>query len=136
MSFLINLIIGLIFGLGLVISGLANPEKVLNFLDITGNWDPSLALVMGAAVVTTFIGYRVVFARQKPLCAVDFDVPANRKADKSLMTGAILFGIGWGLGGICPGPAITTVGLAATGTLIFVPAMVIGMLIARKVKAS
>lgn len=136
MSFLINLIIGLIFGLGLVISGLASPEKVLNFLDITGNWDPSLALVMGAAVVTTFIGYRMVFARQKPLCAVDFDVPANRKADKSLMTGAILFGIGWGLGGICPGPAITTVGLAATGTLIFVPAMVIGMLIARKVKAS
>ena len=136
MSFLVNLIIGLIFGLGLVISGLANPEKVLNFLDITGNWDPSLALVMGAAVVTTFIGYRVVFARQKPLCAIDFDVPANRKADKSLITGAILFGIGWGLGGICPGPAITTVGLAATGTLIFVPAMVIGMLIARKVKAS
>lgn len=136
MSFLVNLVIGLIFGLGLVISGLANPEKVLNFLDITGNWDPSLALVMGAAVVTTFIGYRMVFACQKPLCAVDFDVPANRKADKSLMTGAILFGIGWGLGGICPGPAITTVGLAATGTLIFVPAMVIGMLIARKVKAS
>lgn len=136
MSFLINLVIGLIFGLGLVISGLANPEKVLNFLDITGNWDPSLALVMGAAVVTTFIGYRVVFARKKPLCAVDFDVPANRKADKSLMTGAILFGIGWGLGGICPGPAITTVGLTATGTLIFVPAMIVGMLIARKVKAS
>ena len=136
MSCLINLIIGMIFGLGLVISGLANPEKVLNFLDITGNWDPSLALVMGAAVVTTFIGYRVVFARQKPLCAIDFDVPANRKADKSLMTGAILFGIGWGLGGICPGPAITTVGLAATGTLIFVSAMIVGMLIARKVKAS
>ena len=136
MSFVINLIIGLIFGLGLVISGLANPEKVLNFLDITGNWDPSLALVMGAAVVTTFIGYRVVFARKKPLCAIDFDVPANCKADKSLMTGAILFGIGWGLGGICPGPAITTVGLTATGTLIFVPAMIVGMLIARKVKAS
>ncbi|MBX8812710.1 YeeE/YedE family protein (plasmid) [Pseudochrobactrum algeriensis] len=136
MSFLINLIIGLIFGLGLVVSGLADPEKVLNFLDITGNWDPSLALVMGAAVVTTFIGYRVVFARKKPLCAIDFDVPANRKADKSLMTGAILFGIGWGLGGICPGPAITTVGLAATGTLIFVPAMIVGMLIARKVRAS
>ena len=136
MSFLINLIIGLIFGLGLVVSGLANPEKVLNFLDITGNWDPSLVLVMGAAVVTTFIGYRVVFARQKPLCAIDFDVPVNRKADKSLITGAILFGIGWGLGGICPGPAITTVGLAATGTLIFVPAMIIGMLIARKVRAS
>ena len=136
MSFLINLVIGLIFGLGLVISGLANPEKVLNFLDITGNWDPSLALVMGAAVVTAFIGFRMVFARKKPLCAVDFDVPANRKADKSLITGSILFGIGWGLGGICPGPAITTVGLAATGTLIFVPAMIAGMLIARKIKAS
>lgn len=136
MSFLINLVIGLIFGLGLVISGLANPEKVSNFLDITGNWDPSLALVMGAAVVTTFIGFRIVFARKKPLCATGFDVPANRKADRSLIIGAILFGIGWGLGGICPGPAITTVGLAATGTLIFVPAMIIGMLIARKVKAS
>ncbi len=136
MSFLINLVIGLIFGLGLVISGLANPEKVLNFLDITGNWDPSLALVMGAAVVTTFIGFRMVFARKKPLCAINFDVPSNRKPDRSLVIGAILFGIGWGLGGICPGPAITTMGLAATGTLIFVPAMIAGMLIARKVKAS
>ena len=136
MSFLINLVIGLIFGIGLVISGLANPEKVQNFLDITGNWDPSLALVMGAAVVTTFIGFRVVFTRKKPVCAVNFDVPTNRKPDRSLVIGAILFGIGWGLGGICPGPVITTVGLAATGTLIFVPAMIAGMLIARKVKAS
>jgi uncharacterized membrane protein YedE/YeeE len=136
MSFLINLVIGLIFGIGLVISGLANPEKVQNFLDITGNWDPSLALVMGTAVVTTFIGFRVVFTRKKPVCTVNFDVPANRRPDRSLVIGAILFGIGWGLGGICPGPAITTVGLAATGTLIFVPAMIAGMLIARKVTAA
>lgn len=134
MSFLINLAVGLVFGLGLVISGLANPEKVSNFLDITGNWDPSLALVMGAAVVTVFIGYRLVFRQSKPLCAVQFDVPQNRKADQSLIIGSVLFGIGWGLGGICPGPAITTLGMAATGTLYFVPAMIAGMLIARRVK--
>lgn len=136
MSLLINFAIGLIFGLGLVISGLANPEKVQNFLDLAGNWDPSLALVMGAAVITTFIGFRLVFTRRKPLCSLDFDVPAKRKADTALITGSILFGIGWGLGGICPGPAMTTFGMAATGTLIFVPAMITGMLIARKVKAS
>ncbi|WP_421091262.1 DUF6691 family protein [Pseudochrobactrum sp. MP213Fo] len=138
MSFLINLLVGLIFGLGLMISGLGNPEKVLNFLDLgaiaTGNWDPSLALVMGAAVVIAFIGYRLVFTLQKPVCAPAFDLPLQQKPDRQLITGALLFGAGWGLGGICPGPAITTIGLAQTGTLIFVPAMIAGMLMARAVK--
>lgn len=133
MSFIINLLIGLIFGLGLMISGLGNPEKVLNFLDLAGHWDPSLALVMGAAVVVTFIGYRLVLKRQHPVCEAQFDLPTKQEIDRPLMTGALLFGIGWGLGGICPGPAITTIGLMQTGTLIFVPAMIIGMFLARQI---
>lgn len=140
MTFIINLVVGLIFGLGLMISGLGNPEKVLNFLDLgaipAGQWDPSLAVVMAAAVTTAFIGFRLTFARQKPICAAGFDLPAQQKPDRQLIIGSLLFGAGWGLGGICPGPAITTLGLAQTGTLIFVPAMLVGMLAARALKTS
>lgn len=131
MSFLVNLGIGLLFGLGLVISGMANPAKVLNFLDLAGTWDPSLAFVMGGAVIVTFIGYRLLLKRDRPLLAPKFQLPTRTDIDARLIAGPVLFGIGWGLGGFCPGPALTSIGLGAAGTLGFVPAMFAGMWAAR-----
>lgn len=127
---------GLIFGLGLIISGMANPAKVLNFLDIFGTFDPSLAFVMGGAVLVAFIGYRLTWRRSAPLLGGKFELPTRKDLEPRLITGATLFGLGWGLGGFCPGPALTTLPLAATGTLVFVPAMLAGMWLARMVPAS
>jgi uncharacterized membrane protein YedE/YeeE len=131
MSFLVNLGLGLLFGLGLVISGMGDPAKVLNFLDLFGTWDPSLAFVMGGAVLLTFIGYRLVFRRGAPFVGGEFHLPTKTDLDARIVAGPAIFGIGWGLGGFCPGPAITAIGLGATGTLAFVPAMLIGMWVAR-----
>lgn len=118
---------GLVFGLGLILSGMADPAKVLNFLDIAGRWDPSLAFVMGGATVTTFIGYRLVWRRDTPALDPAFDIPSNRRIDRKLVTGAALFGIGWGVGGFCPGPAWTALPLLAPGTVVFLPAMLAGL---------
>ncbi|MFG1422313.1 DUF6691 family protein [Roseixanthobacter liquoris] len=131
MGLLVPALAGLIFGLGLVVSGMANPAKVLNFLDIAGAWDPSLAFVMGGAVAVTAAGYRWVLAWRKPLFATRFQVPTRRDIDARLLVGAAIFGLGWGLSGLCPGPALTSLGLAAPGVLAFVPAMVAGMAAAR-----
>lgn len=131
MGVLIQFVVGLIFGLGLVISGMVNPAKVLNFLDFAGTWDPSLALVMGGAVFVTAIGYRLVLVRPKPLFASSFHLPTQSTLDARIFAGPAIFGIGWGLSGFCPGPAVTSLGLAAPGTLAFVPAMLIGMAVAR-----
>ncbi|MGE8941962.1 DUF6691 family protein [Leptospira interrogans] len=131
MALLINFVIGLIFGLGLVVSGMSNPAKVLNFLDLAGYWDPSLAFVMGGAVIVAFIGYRIVLQRNAPIFDTKFHVPTRTDVDTRLIVGPALFGIGWGLGGFCPGPALTAIGLGAPGTLIFVPAMLVGMWVAR-----
>ena len=131
MTLLINFVIGLIFGLGLVVSGMSNPAKVLNFLDLAGSWDPSLAFVMGGAVIVTFIGYRIVLQRKAPIFDTKFHVPTRTDVDTRLIVGPALFGIGWGLGGFCPGPALTAIGLGAPGTLIFVRAMLVGMWVAR-----
>lgn len=128
---LIGLVAGLIFGIGLVVSGMSNPAKVLNFLDLFGTWDPSLAFVMGGAVIVSLVGYRLVWLRSEPLIAVQFHVPSRADLDPRLLTGAAVFGVGWGLGGFCPGPALTAIPLAATGTLVFVPAMLVGMWLAR-----
>ncbi|MFC0219600.1 DUF6691 family protein [Pseudochelatococcus lubricantis] len=132
MSVVINLLLGLLFGVGLVISGMGNPAKVLNFLDLAGTWDPSLAFVMGGAVVVAFVGYRLAFRRDRPLFDAAFHLPAKKDVDRPLVTGAALFGIGWGLGGFCPGPAFVAIGLAQPGTLVFVPAMLLGMWAARR----
>lgn len=121
------LVAGLVFGIGLVISGMSNPQKVLNFLDITGTWDPSLIFVMGGAMVTTLVGYRFLFKRRGPLFDTHFHKPTATEIDKRLLGGAIVFGVGWGLSGFCPGPAWTAVPLMASGTLVFVPAMLISM---------
>lgn len=131
MSILVNLALGLLFGVGLVVSGMSNPAKVLNFLDFAGTFDPSLAFVMGGAVLVAFIGFRLTLRRQRPVLAPRFQLPTRRDIDARLIVGPALFGIGWGLGGFCPGPAFTALGLAAPGTLAFVPAMLIGMWAAR-----
>ncbi len=131
MNILVHAIAGLIFGIGLVISGMANPAKVQNFLDLAGTFDPSLAFVMGAAVVVTFLGYRVAFRRPAPLFSDRFRLPTKTAIDARLLVGAGLFGVGWGLGGYCPGPAVTALSLLAQGTLAFVPAMLAGLFIAR-----
>jgi uncharacterized membrane protein YedE/YeeE len=122
---------GLLFGLGLVVSGLVNPAKVLNFLDVTGNWDVSLALTMAAAVVTTGLGYRLAMANPAPLFASGFQLPTAIAIDARLIIGAAIFGIGWGLVGYCPGPAIAALSLGSVSTLAFVAAMLAGMAIAR-----
>lgn len=113
---------GLLFGIGLWVSGMANPKKVLDFLDVTGNWDPSLLLVMAGAVAVTLIGFR--FFKQK--ITVE-----KTKVEWPLVAGAAIFGIGWGIGGYCPGPAVTALSNLSAGTLVFVGAMVAGGILAR-----
>lgn len=131
MAILIQFIIGLLFGLGLVIAGMSNPAKVLNFLDLaaipSGGWDASLAFVMAGAVIVTFLGFRVVLKRQEPLFATRFHLPTKQEVDKRILIGAAIFGIGWGLAGICPGPAFTTLGAGSSQGALFVIAMLIGM---------
>lgn len=127
MRILFGLISGLVFGVGLVVSGMADPAKVLNFLDIAGRWDPSLAFVMAGAVVVSFFGCRLVLKRPSPVLMDRFDIPKATAINPRLVTGAAIFGIGWGIGGFCPGPALTSLTLAAPGTLVFVPAMLTGM---------
>lgn len=118
---------GLVFGLGLIVSGMVNPAKVLNFLDIAGQWDPSLAFVMAGAAATVFIGYRLVLGRDKPLFAERFTLPTATRIDARLASGAALFGVGWGLVGFCPGPALTALGTGAVPALVFTAAMLAGM---------
>lgn len=118
---------GLVFGLGLVISGMSDPAKVLNFLDLAGTWDPSLAFVMVGATLTAFIGYRLVWHRKAPVLEPTFDVPTSTRIDRPLILGAALFGTGWGIGGFCPGPAWTALPVLAPGTLVFLPAMLAGL---------
>ena len=131
MSFLINVALGLLFGIGLVVSGMSDPAKVLNFLDLFGTWDPSLAFVMGGAVVTAFVGYHIVFKRPKPVAANSFQLPAKTVIDRKVLVGPAIFGIGWGLGGFCPGPALTAATLGAAGAYVFLPMMFLGMWLAR-----
>jgi len=127
----INALVGLIFGLGLLISGMANPAKVLNFLDLAGTFDPSLIFVMLGAIVVTFLGYRLVFKRPRPILVKGFSLPTSKDVDARVVLGPAVFGMGWGLSGFCPGPATTSLSLLAKGTLVFVPAMLIGIMLAR-----
>lgn len=132
MRILIGYLAGLIFGVGLVVSGMSNPAKVLNFLDVFGRWDPSLAFVMGGAMLVSFLGYRVVWRRPAPLLNPRFELPATSRIDARLLTGSALFGLGWGIGGFCPGPAWTALPLLAPGTLVFLPAMLAGLWLGRR----
>jgi len=128
------LLSGLIFGLGLVISGMADPAKVQNFLDLAGTWDPSLAFVMGGAIAVTAPGFALLTRRRtRPFHGLKFHLPTARDLDARLIGGAAVFGLGWGLGGFCPGPALTALPVGATGTLAFIPAMLAGMWLARRI---
>ncbi|BFI97023.1 MAG: membrane protein [Rhodanobacter sp.] len=123
---------GLLFGAGLAWSGMADPHKVLGFLDVAGAWDPSLLLVMAGATLTYAIGWRLVMRRERPWLDTRFHVPVNRRIDKRLLVGAVLFGLGWGLGGYCPGPALAGVGLGNADLLWLLPAMLLGWWLARR----
>ena len=111
---LLTFFIGSIFGTGIAMSGMANPAKVINFFDVAGTWDPSLAFVMGGAVIVTFIGYRLVFCRSAPVYEPTFDVPTNRQLDARLLIGSGVFGVGWGIAGFCPGGALPALGTLDT----------------------
>lgn len=128
-------LIGLLFSLGLVISGMINPGKVLGFLDVFGAWDPSLAFVMGGAVIVNFIGLKIVLKRPNPLFEAGFSIPTRNDIDRDLVGGSVLFGIGWGLVGLCPGPAIASLGATPEKTIAFVVAMLVGMITARMVQS-
>lgn len=125
---------GLVFGLGIAISGMMNPAKVLNFFDIAGTWDPSLAFVMGGAVTVTFIGYRLVWRRPAPLFERAFQLPTARQIDLPLVGGSALFGIGWGIAGFCPGAAIPALGTGRWEVALFVAAVIVGLGLARLVR--
>ncbi len=127
MRIISSLLAGLVFGLGLVISGMINPAKVQNFLDITGSWDPSLALVMGAALVVTGLGFLVLRRSEKPLFATQFHWPTLQTIDGRLISGSATFGAGWGLAGFCPGPAISAAALGLTPVYVFLAAMMAGI---------
>jgi uncharacterized membrane protein YedE/YeeE len=134
MRFLSAWAIGLIFGLGISVSGMANPAKVLNFFDIAGPWDPSLAFVMGGALVTTYLGYRLIFRRPAPVLDTSFHLPAARAVDASLIGGSAVFGIGWGISGFCPGGVLPALGTGVLDVFAFVAALVAGLVIARTVQ--
>ncbi len=126
---------GTLFGLGLAISQMVNPAKILGFLDITGNWDPSLALVMAGALAVTLVAFRVILRRPRPALAPSFSVPARAAIDGRLIGGAVLFGVGWGLIGLCPGPAIASLAFGLGESVYFVIAMMGGMALARRLAA-
>jgi len=131
MAILAAYVIGLVFGLGIAISGMANPAKVLNFFDVAGSWDPSLAFVMGGALVVTFLGYRVLPGLKAPLLAPRFGWPAAREIDLRLVAGSALFGIGWGIAGFCPGGALPAIGTLNPAVLTFTAALVVGIFTAK-----
>lgn len=127
------LVCGLLFALGLGISGMTQPAKVVGFLDFFGKWDPSLAFVMMGAIAVYAIGYRLVVKRPRPLAHEAFHIPPMKAIDRRLIAGSIVFGVGWGLAGFCPGPAIVSMASLQVEPLVFTVAMTAGMLLFRRV---
>ena len=127
MSKLTAFLAGLIFGLGLLLAGMANPAKVLGFLDLAGAWDPSLALVMAGAIAVALLPFTLAKKRQQSLLGLAMQLPNKREIDRRLIGGSLLFGIGWGIAGICPGPAVAILLTGHWQVLLFVAAMLIGM---------
>ena len=120
---------GLLFGLGLTVSGMIDPARIVAFLDVTGAWNPSLLIVMAAALAVSFVGYRIVLAREKPAFEPSFQLPTKTVIDRPLLVGSALFGAGWGLAGLCPGPAISAAALGLPEIYAFVAAMLAGMVL-------
>lgn len=127
-------VFGGIFSVGLMLSGMSNPKKILDFLDLFGQWDPSLAFVMLGAIAVTFIPFQKAVHNHAPKTVYGdaINLPKNNKIDSKLVTGSLIFGIGWGIAGICPAPSLTLIGLGYYQALYFIAAMIIGMLIHRK----
>lgn len=132
---LVSIACGILFGIGLVVSDMVNPARVLAFLDVTGNWDPSLAFVMGGALIPSSIAYAIRLRCSKPVFETQFHVPTSRMIDRPLVAGAALFGLGWGLVGLCPGPAIASLVTGRWEAALFVAAMLAGMFVHRMVSS-
>ena len=128
MKNVLALISGLVFGFGLILSGMANPAKVIGFLDIAGSWDPSLAFVMGGAIAIGFFAFKYAETRDTTFLGEELSLPRNNTIDKRLIGGSLVFGAGWGLGGFCPGPGLVSLGMGYSGGIIFALSMVVGML--------
>jgi hypothetical protein len=131
MRLIVTYLIGLVFGVGISISGMANPAKVLNFFDFAGSWDPSLIFVMGGALVTTFVGYRLVLGRKAPVFDVRYHLPTRADLDVRLIGGSAVFGVGWGISGFCPGGALPALGTGRWEVFAFTGAMLVGIAVAR-----
>ena len=132
MKGIVALLCGMVFGIGLAVSGMTDTAKVLGFLDIAGHWIPDLAFVMGGAVVVTLIGFKLVLRLKKPVLNPRFSLPATTVINGRLLLGAAIFGIGWGVYGYCPGPAISALGYLDSKTAMFVAAMLVGMAMANR----
>ena len=130
----VALVSGVIFGVGLAVAGMTRPEKVRGFLDFTGAWDPSLAFVMGGAVLVHALAFRLITRRKSPVFAAKFALPTRRDLDAKLLAGAALFGVGWGLGGFCPGPGITSLVGGAAPVAFFVLAMLVGIAVTARLE--
>lgn len=132
MNIVISLLSGLLFGIGLIVAGMANPAKVLAFLDLAGAWDPSLLLVMAGGITVASIAFTLARDRSVSLLGLPLHLPTTRQLDRRLLGGSLLFGVGWGLAGICPGPALILLGAGLPQGVIFVAAMVTGMLVVQQ----
>lgn len=129
MFVLTSLLAGLVFGLGLIVSGMANPAKVLGFLDLAGRWDPSLALVMAGAIAVGSVAFLLVKNRPRSLLGAEMKLPTASHIDRRLVVGSALFGMGWGIAGFCPGPGLVALGMGESKALVFVAAMLAGMVV-------
>lgn len=129
LKMLVNLFAGTLFGVGLAVSGMVDPQKVIGFLDVAGDWDPTLAFVMGGALLVTIPAFRLIFKRPRPVLVDEFELPTKKGLDTRLLGGSALFGVGWGLSGFCPGPAVTALATGLTPVFAFVVAMIAGMAI-------
>jgi uncharacterized membrane protein YedE/YeeE len=125
----VALFAGTLFGLGLAVSGMMNPAKIVGFLDVAGRWDPTLAFVMGGALLVTIPAFRLILNRPRPILADGFDLPTRSTLDRRLLGGAALFGVGWGLSGFCPGPAVAALTTGLAPVFAFVAAMLAGMVL-------
>ena len=130
---IVALLCGIVFGVGLAVSGMTDTAKVLGFLDVAGNWIPDLAFVMGGAVCVTLVAFRFVLKMKKPLLSASFSLPTKSSLDGRLLSGAAIFGIGWGVYGYCPGPALSALTYLDNKTAIFVVSMLVGMTLANQV---
>ena len=133
MNIFFSFLSGVIFSIGLIISGMTNPQKVIGFLDIFGDWDYALVFVMGGAVCLNLLTFKLIAQKEKPLYSSHFDWPLKKSIDKKLILGASLFGLGWGLVGICPGPGVVNLITLNPKVLVFVACMLVGMFIGRRV---